>query len=71
MKCLALLVFTGPVFNSTDALSEATEMEYLRKVFFEYMMGRETKVCCIFIHKIYFWIEVLFYKCVIFSVNQN
>uniref|UniRef100_A0A8C7YZH8 Golgin A4 n=1 Tax=Oryzias sinensis TaxID=183150 RepID=A0A8C7YZH8_9TELE len=26
-----------------DALSEATEMEYLRKVLFEYMMGRETK----------------------------
>ncbi|CAB1453625.1 unnamed protein product [Pleuronectes platessa] len=35
--------FKDPVFNSTDALSEATELEYLRKVFFEYMMGRETK----------------------------
>lgn len=32
-------------FNSTDLCSEATEMEYLRKVLFEYMMGRETKVC--------------------------
>ncbi|KAM9847690.1 golgin subfamily A member 4 isoform 2-T2 [Aulostomus maculatus] len=32
-----------PGLNSTDALSEATEMEYLRKVLFEYMMGRETK----------------------------
>ncbi|TKS85420.1 Golgin subfamily A member 4 256 kDa golgin [Collichthys lucidus] len=35
--------FKDPGFNSTDALSEATEMEYLRKVLFEYMMGRETK----------------------------
>lgn len=32
-------------YNSTDVCSEATEMEYLRKVLFEYMMGRETKVC--------------------------
>lgn len=40
-----LLVLTDPEFNSTDTLSEATEMEYLRKVLFEYMMGRETKVC--------------------------
>lgn len=31
-------------YNSTEACSEATEMEYLRKVLFEYMMGRETKV---------------------------
>ncbi|CAL9688039.1 unnamed protein product [Knipowitschia caucasica] len=32
-----------PSYNSTDPLSEATEMEYLRKVLFEYMMGRETR----------------------------
>lgn len=32
-----------PGYNSSDPLSEATEMEYLRKVLFEYMMGRETK----------------------------
>ncbi|KAK7902183.1 hypothetical protein WMY93_018952 [Mugilogobius chulae] len=31
-----------PSYNS-EPLSEATEMEYLRKVLFEYMMGRETK----------------------------
>uniref|UniRef100_A0A674PP02 Golgin A4 n=1 Tax=Takifugu rubripes TaxID=31033 RepID=A0A674PP02_TAKRU len=30
-------------FNSTDVCSETTEIEYLRKVLFEYMMGRETK----------------------------
>ncbi|XP_060943889.1 golgin subfamily A member 4 isoform X3 [Limanda limanda] len=35
--------FKDSGFNSTDALSETTELEYLRKVFFEYMMGRETK----------------------------
>lgn len=35
--------FKDPGFNSSDSLSEATEMEYLRKVLFEYMMGRETK----------------------------
>ncbi|XP_054654648.1 golgin subfamily A member 4 isoform X2 [Dunckerocampus dactyliophorus] len=29
--------------NKPEPLSEATEMEYLRKVLFEYMMGRETK----------------------------
>lgn len=29
---------------NSDSLTEATEMEYLRKVLFEYMMGRETKV---------------------------
>lgn len=29
---------------NSDFLTEATEMEYLRKVLFEYMMGRETKV---------------------------
>lgn len=33
--------FKDPGF--TDSLSEATELEYLRKVLFEYMMGRETK----------------------------
>uniref|UniRef100_A0A8C4GMP2 Golgin A4 n=1 Tax=Dicentrarchus labrax TaxID=13489 RepID=A0A8C4GMP2_DICLA len=43
IQWLFLLSFTDPGFNSTDALSEATEMEYLRKVLFEYMMGRETK----------------------------
>lgn len=31
--------YKDPGYNS----SEATEMEYLRKVLFEYMMGRETK----------------------------
>ncbi|XP_028324611.1 golgin subfamily A member 4 isoform X3 [Gouania willdenowi] len=35
--------YKDPVFKGSDALSEATEMEYLRKVLFEYMMGRETK----------------------------
>lgn len=35
--------YKDPGYNSSDALSEATEMEYLRKVLFEYMMGRETK----------------------------
>uniref|UniRef100_A0A3B3ZBT3 GRIP domain-containing protein n=1 Tax=Periophthalmus magnuspinnatus TaxID=409849 RepID=A0A3B3ZBT3_9GOBI len=30
-------------YNSSEPLSEATEMEYLRKVLFEYMMGRETR----------------------------
>ncbi|XP_057198291.1 golgin subfamily A member 4 isoform X3 [Triplophysa rosa] len=29
--------------NSVDPFSEPTEFEYLRKVMFEYMMGRETK----------------------------
>uniref|UniRef100_A0A667XDJ8 Golgin A4 n=1 Tax=Myripristis murdjan TaxID=586833 RepID=A0A667XDJ8_9TELE len=33
----------NPGYNSGDALSEPTEFEYLRKVLFEYMMGRETK----------------------------
>lgn len=46
IKWLFFLDFTDPGF--TDALSEATEMEYLRKVLFEYMMGRETKVCLFF-----------------------
>ncbi|XP_069001042.1 golgin subfamily A member 4 isoform X1 [Embiotoca jacksoni] len=35
--------FKDPVFLPPDAFSEPTEMEYLRKVLFEYMMGRETK----------------------------
>ncbi|XP_068597008.1 golgin subfamily A member 4 [Brachionichthys hirsutus] len=35
--------YKDPVFSSTGALSEATEMEYLKKVLFEYMMGRETR----------------------------
>ncbi|KAM3863047.1 golgin subfamily A member 4 [Diretmus argenteus] len=35
--------FKDPGYNSADALSEPTEFEYLRKVLFEYMMGRETK----------------------------
>ena len=35
---------SDPGYSSTDALSEPTEFEYLRKVLFEYMMGRETKV---------------------------
>uniref|UniRef100_A0A3Q3IGY0 GRIP domain-containing protein n=1 Tax=Monopterus albus TaxID=43700 RepID=A0A3Q3IGY0_MONAL len=43
VKWLFLLVCTDPGFNGTDALSEPAEMEYLRKVLFEYMMGRETK----------------------------
>ncbi|XP_020777077.2 golgin subfamily A member 4 [Boleophthalmus pectinirostris] len=30
-------------YNSSEPLSETTEMEYLRKVLFEYMMGRETR----------------------------
>ncbi|XP_061693001.1 golgin subfamily A member 4 isoform X2 [Syngnathoides biaculeatus] len=29
--------------NKAEPLSEATELEYLKKVLFEYMMGRETK----------------------------
>lgn len=39
---------TDPGFNTSDAFSEPAEMEYLRKVLFEYMMGRETKVCFVF-----------------------
>lgn len=39
------ILFVDPGYNSTEVCSEATEMEYLRKVLFEYMMGRETKVC--------------------------
>lgn len=33
---------------NSESLTEATEMEYLRKVLFEYMMGRETKVSSLF-----------------------
>ncbi|XP_059929291.1 golgin subfamily A member 4 isoform X2 [Gadus macrocephalus] len=51
MRCLhkkAVVTHLGnpckdPGYSSTDALSEPTEFEYLRKVLFEYMMGRETK----------------------------
>ncbi|XP_061601631.1 golgin subfamily A member 4 isoform X2 [Cololabis saira] len=35
--------FKDPGIDASDLVSEATEMEYLRKVLFEYMMGRETK----------------------------
>lgn len=35
--------YKDPEKNISDSLSESTEMEYLRKVLFEYMMGRETK----------------------------
>ncbi|KAM4591336.1 golgin subfamily A member 4 isoform 2-T2 [Odontesthes bonariensis] len=35
--------FKDPEINTPDAFSEPTETEYLRKVLFEYMMGRETK----------------------------
>lgn len=48
VKWLFLLDFKDPGLNNSDPLSEATEMEYLRKVLFEYMMGRETKVCLFF-----------------------
>ncbi|KAM7385756.1 hypothetical protein PAMP_001814 [Pampus punctatissimus] len=49
IKCFhrtAVVTHLGNTFKDpgfTDAFSEATEMEYLRKVLFEYMMGRETK----------------------------
>lgn len=39
-----VFLLVDPGISVPDALSEATEMEYLRKVLFEYMMGRETKV---------------------------
>ncbi|KAM9726236.1 golgin subfamily A member 4 isoform 1-T1 [Menidia menidia] len=35
--------FKDPGINTPDTFSEPTETEYLRKVLFEYMMGRETK----------------------------
>ncbi|XP_049592904.1 golgin subfamily A member 4 isoform X2 [Syngnathus scovelli] len=35
--------YKGAALNNPEPLSEATEVEYLRKVLFEYMMGRETK----------------------------
>jgi len=44
------LLVADPGINTPDAFSEPTEMEYLRKVLFEYMMGRETKVCFSFLH---------------------
>lgn len=33
-----------PLHFNADPFAEPTEFEYLRKVMFEYMMGRETKV---------------------------
>lgn len=49
---ILLLFFFFPANADTelnsDSLTEATEMEYLRKVLFEYMMGRETKVGFLF-----------------------
>uniref|UniRef100_A0A3B3ZBS8 GRIP domain-containing protein n=1 Tax=Periophthalmus magnuspinnatus TaxID=409849 RepID=A0A3B3ZBS8_9GOBI len=38
-----VVCFSEASYNSSEPLSEATEMEYLRKVLFEYMMGRETR----------------------------
>ncbi|TRY55049.1 hypothetical protein DNTS_020779 [Danionella cerebrum] len=35
--------YRGMSHSTTEPLSEATEFEYLKKVMFEYMMGRETK----------------------------
>lgn len=35
--------YKEPGLHNSDAFSEPTEFEYLRKVLFEYMMGRETK----------------------------
>ncbi|XP_061644884.1 golgin subfamily A member 4 [Phyllopteryx taeniolatus] len=35
--------YKDAALNKPEPLSEATEMEYLKKVLFEYMMGRETK----------------------------
>ncbi|XP_077352209.1 golgin subfamily A member 4 isoform X2 [Festucalex cinctus] len=35
--------YKDAALNQPESLSEATEMEYLKKVLFEYMMGRETK----------------------------
>uniref|UniRef100_A0A3B3ZBT9 GRIP domain-containing protein n=1 Tax=Periophthalmus magnuspinnatus TaxID=409849 RepID=A0A3B3ZBT9_9GOBI len=48
VNCLHRLIifvvcFSEASYNSSEPLSEATEMEYLRKVLFEYMMGRETR----------------------------
>ncbi|XP_019725898.1 golgin subfamily A member 4 isoform X3 [Hippocampus comes] len=36
-------MYKDAALNKPEPLSEATEMEYLKKVLFEYMMGRETK----------------------------
>lgn len=44
MMICCLFVCTDMSHNSTDPFSEPTEYEYLKKVMFEYMMGRETKV---------------------------
>ncbi|XP_058507036.1 golgin subfamily A member 4 isoform X2 [Solea solea] len=49
IKCFhrkTVVTHLGSTFKDsvvTDALSEPAEMEYLRKVLYEYMMGRETK----------------------------
>lgn len=64
LKWLFLLDSTDPGFDSTDVLSEATEMEYLRKVLFEYMMGRETKVRLFILNMykntmLYAWMSVI------------
>lgn len=45
---------TDPGINTSDSLSESTEMEYLRKVLFEYMMGRETKVSFSLFHESFY-----------------
>lgn len=41
-----IFVYTDGNLHHTDVslFGEPTEFEYLRKVLFEYMMGRETKV---------------------------
>lgn len=46
-KYSLLFVYTDGNLHHTDVslFEEPTEFEYLRKVLFEYMMGRETKVC--------------------------
>ncbi|CDQ90812.1 unnamed protein product [Oncorhynchus mykiss] len=38
-----VLCVPDPGHYSAESFSELTEFEYLRKVLFEYMMGRETK----------------------------
>lgn len=45
-KCSCLFAYTDGKLHHTDVslFEEPTEFEYLRKVLFEYMMGRETKV---------------------------
>lgn len=41
---IKLFYLPEPSDYSADPFTEPTEFEYLRKVIFEYMMGRETKV---------------------------